>query len=788
VIGRRPGTLLLLLATQSGCLVTPDAFNEARARFQDIDGDGFTEAEGDCAPTDPATWPGAPELCDRVDNDCDGNTDEDPTDVHWYLDSDGDGSGTPTQSQAACDAPDGYVDNADDCDDHDEDIGPHAAEACNDLDDDCNGDIDDGAPADRSWFPDADGDGYGDSTTPVAQCAPPGGAYVLDDGDCDTRDPLIHPGADERCNHEDDDCDGDVDEAPTVDPHTWYLDRDLDGWGDDEAALVQCTRPEGAYVLQGGDCNDGEPAIHPEAPETCNDIDDDCDGVADDPPTTGDGAWYFDLDGDGFGDENSSETTCDPEPGMIETGGDCDDTDDEVNPLATEVCNDGVDNDCDGSPNGCVWPSSADLADYIAIDGDNDIDSLGRGVAAGDIDGDGDVEVIAAAYYGLDEASDERKGWVYTFGAAALASQSLDDAELAMVGDSVSFIGDKVVATDLDGDGNTDLLVGASANTVHGSNYDGSVVIAYGPITGDAISDINDWQIDGDGIEDSDQFGWMVRELIDMNGDGLPELGVGAPRLQTSSYDGAAYVFYNADTGLSDASDADLIIQGNDEPSFLGSDLTATDLDGDGHADLAVGASDRSGYLGEVNIFSGPISGTWDASDSDFDFVGEGLAGVHIDRLNDINADGYDDIVVGSYYYRTAYMVWGTATIGTMSLSDADIKIRGDNGDEQFGYVVRDLGDLDGNGVSDLAVTSTATGVEMCGVYLFFGPMSTSAVLQNHADADSALMCDGLDDDSIDDLTAADVTGDGVPDLIAGAQDSGSYYQGTVYVVPGIGF
>jgi hypothetical protein len=138
--------------------------------------------------------------------------------------------------------------------------------------------------------------------------------------------------------------------------------------------------------------------VHPGADELCNDEDDDCDGVVDDPPTVGDGVWYRDDDGDGFGDIAGGTSTCDPAPGLVDVGGDCDDSDSAVNPDAEEVCNDGVDNDCDGSPNHCVWDSAVDLTDHVGVWGAETFSWLGVAGATGDLDGDGIDELYVGSY------------------------------------------------------------------------------------------------------------------------------------------------------------------------------------------------------------------------------------------------------------------------------------------------------------------------------------------------------------------------------------------------------
>ena len=212
----------------------------------DDDGDGLSECDGDCVDTDPNNHPDNQEVCDGADNDCDGTIDE---------------------------APDHDSDDwtwCDDCDDSDASINPGALEICDDVDNDCDDNIDEGF--------DADGDGW---TT----CA----------GDCDDTEPSVNPGAVEVCDGLDNDCDDLTDES---------LDSDGDGW-----------------TVCDGDCDDADSAVHPGAVEVCDGRDNDCDDDTRD-----------DLDGDGDG-----LTLCD---------GDCDDTDPAKGDV--ELCDDGIDNDCDG--------------------------------------------------------------------------------------------------------------------------------------------------------------------------------------------------------------------------------------------------------------------------------------------------------------------------------------------------------------------------------------------------------------------------------------------------------
>ncbi len=106
----------------------------------------------------------------------------------------------------------------------------------------------------------------------------------------------------------------------------------------------------------GHDCNDSDPAINPGADESCNLKDDDCDGIADEEGAAGCRLFFKDFDGDGFGDMGDSKCLCNASDPYDAGGGDCDDSRDTTNPLAPEVCNDTLDNDCDGQADeeGCI--------------------------------------------------------------------------------------------------------------------------------------------------------------------------------------------------------------------------------------------------------------------------------------------------------------------------------------------------------------------------------------------------------------------------------------------------
>jgi hypothetical protein len=309
---------------------------------------GYADNSEDCHDLDGLIHPGAEERCDGVDNDCDGEVDEaSAVDVLTYhRDADADGFGALDDTTAACSMPEGFVDDASDCDDHDDDIHPRATEACDGEDNDCDGYTDEeGATGETTWYPDDDADSYGAATGAVDACtSPPGHVSVA--GDCDDSEPLISPEGVESCNGIDDDCDGETDEAGATGGSTWYLDSDLDGYGDPAAAFIACAMPSG-YVANLDDCDDHDDDSHPGATETCDGEDNNCDGEIDEDGATGAPIWYPDSDGDFYGATAGATASCLAPPGFVGLAGDCDDTTSAISPAVSEICND-IDDDCDG--------------------------------------------------------------------------------------------------------------------------------------------------------------------------------------------------------------------------------------------------------------------------------------------------------------------------------------------------------------------------------------------------------------------------------------------------------
>ncbi len=216
---------------------------------------GYVADSTDCADGNAAINPGAAEVCNGFDDNCNGLTDDALPIFDYYADTDDDGFGNPLILISTCypDAPVGYTSDNTDCDDTNPDIHMEI-----------------------QYFADMDGDFYGDSGATIWLCAafPPEG-YVTNSTDCNDLAFFINPGSNEICNSLDDDCDITIDEDLPL--YTLYPDADGDTYGDALAPFISCSPILKDYVLVSGDCDDTNPFIYPDAEEILNGLDDDCD-------------------------------------------------------------------------------------------------------------------------------------------------------------------------------------------------------------------------------------------------------------------------------------------------------------------------------------------------------------------------------------------------------------------------------------------------------------------------------------------------------------------------------
>jgi hypothetical protein len=230
-----------------------------------------------------------------------------------------------------------------------------------------------------TWYLDEDSDGYYTATT--TSCLSPGAGYtrtVIAEGDCAPTDGTkwrtamlyIDSDGDGYDAGQQEVCYGAAipagfkettlgtdcnDNNSTITTGTvFYRDSDGDGYGDAKVSVVACSAPAG-YTINSTDCNDNDRSIYPGAPELCDGKDNNCDGRVDEGALT---TYYRDSDGDGWGDNNTTIQSCSLKNGYVAKGGDCNDRNSKVNPGVSEICGNGIDDNCNGTVDeGCALPS-----------------------------------------------------------------------------------------------------------------------------------------------------------------------------------------------------------------------------------------------------------------------------------------------------------------------------------------------------------------------------------------------------------------------------------------------
>ncbi|HEY5924532.1 MAG TPA: putative metal-binding motif-containing protein [Kofleriaceae bacterium] len=295
-------------------------------------------AEADCDDTKSAIHPGATEVCDMVDNDCDGPIDEEGM-TTFYRDADGDGYGDAAIPMQGCGNVAGYVLNFGDCDDSRADVHPGATETCDLADNDCDTMIDDNVQT--TYYRDADMDGHGNPAVTMAACMPITG-YVASNDDCNDARNDVYPGRAEVCDGVDNNCTAGIDEGVQT---TYYRDNDVDGYGNPNVTTMACSAP-GGYVANNTDCNDARNDVYPGRAEVCDLADNNCNTMIDEGVQS---TFYRDNDVDGYGNPNVTTMACSAPGGYVANNTDCNDNSSAVRPNATELCFNNVDDNCSGT-------------------------------------------------------------------------------------------------------------------------------------------------------------------------------------------------------------------------------------------------------------------------------------------------------------------------------------------------------------------------------------------------------------------------------------------------------
>jgi hypothetical protein len=689
---------------------------------------------------------------------------------------------------------DGFDELSGDCDDANPYVFPGAQEFCNDADDDCDGETDEvGALGGESFHADADGDGWGIAGYDVDACSAPSG-YADRKGDCHDGDPGIHPGADEVCDHIDNDCDDHVDEDSAVDAPTWYPDLDGDGFGDAEQPTPACEQPwDHVDGDEGVDCDDVDPNVNPAATETCEtEYDDDCDGETNDPDAYDCDHWYADLDGDGYA--GTARCLCESEGDYAYEGSsDCDDGDAAVNPNAVEQSN-WVDDDCDGE-------ADYALDDAFRMEGVDSGDYAGIFLAGGDVNGDGLADLLIGACY--EDSGGGNSGAVYLVYGPATHAATLADADALLYGENASdYACLSAFAGDVNGDGLGDIMVAAVGHDAGGSSS-GSAYIVLGPVTGQL-----DLAVDADiflpGAAAGDYLGYGMDGLGDVNGDGVDDFAVGAFHHDgAASGAGAAWVFLGPVSQGSSLDGADVVLQ-HEAASYLGRSLAgAGDVNGDGIGDVVVGAPTSDSQAtddGIAMVFLGPMDSSVPQPEPDVVIHGEtsyDALGYAVAGRSDMDGDGLDDLVLGAGNADFVHIDPGVVYVMAAPFDDDLVSAAGyrakivGEGDYDYAYRVTLPGDVDQDGWPDLVIGGPDNGGAGDGAgasWLGLGPVEGYLLAE-----ELAVAFRGRNDGAHVGYTVAgpgDVDGDGAPDLLLGGygdQDDEGAARGAAFLVYGGG-
>ncbi len=579
----------------------------------------------------------------------------------------------------------------------------------------------DTAEGDHAWA-DRDGDGY------------------IAEQDCDDEDPESYPGATEYCDGTDNDCDGEIDDN-ALDTMAWYADNDGDGYGNALDHQLSCRQPSGR-VSDARDCDDSDASIHPEAGESDDGVDNDCDGEIDESDSGGSGST---------GDTPTSYGEVDPSAASDWWTGD------EGGAAAGQAVVGGFDYTGDGTDDLLMGaPNSATGGEFYFVPGENlgaytgqtldsasssggigfnnpsTGDGLGTHVAMfEDVDGDRVVDFAVGAPGFDDDTSNT--------GLICLYFSSLDTYYYVATSAADAGMGPVAHAGDADSDGLSDILVGAPTMTSSQASQ-GFAELLLGD-SSDLVSVGTYWV----GDSPYDRLGSSLGSAGDLDGDGYDDVVVAGTGYPAGGSQGSAWIFMGQNRwsgAQSELADADHQLVGGSNGDLGGAAITGgEDMDADGYDDLVITAPGASGDAGAIYIWSGDYSwGDWGRTGSlenaNGTLIGEASgdeAGTSADLVEDFDGDGVADLLVGApnssdscSMQGAAYLLMGAsgAWTGSHSLADATVIWRGGTTGDQLGTSVSTAGDIDGDGRSDVVLGAPGDdegGSGSGSVYLFLG-------------------------------------------------------------------